>query len=248
MNVMGSTAAPDPGAQTPRWISAPMRIIGDYAFVPLEVHRRFGKRKWAKIDLHNIERVERLWWRPEAGGRTFYAVAKSGKTLPHHHMKMHAFIVRAEHGERWDHINGDGLDNTEANLRLCSQAENARNRRKTNASWVTSRFKGVSITAAGRWCAQITTDGVRTHLGLFTTEAEAAQAYDAAAIERHGAFAKTNLDLGLYEHQAPIVEPSTGHRMARPVRRLPFVEPVLDSAERLLAEHQAERERRLRRA
>lgn len=241
---MGSIAAPDPGAPTPVWTSAPMRIVGDYAFVPLEVHRSYGKRKWARIDIASIERVERLWWRPVAGGRTFYAKATSGKTLPKHHMNMHAFIVRAEHGERWDHINGDGLDNTFENLRLCSQAENARNRRKTNASWVTSHFKGVSATASGRWSADIRSNGISTHLGVFSSQAEAAMAYDAEAVKQHGAFAKTNLDLGLYEFQEEPIEPSTLFVAAQPVRRQEYIDPVMRGAERRLRLEAEDRRRR----
>ena len=49
-----------------------------------------------------------------------------------------------------DHINGDGLDNHRANLRVCSHAENMRNSRKRVNN--KSGFKGVSWNKAkGKW-------------------------------------------------------------------------------------------------
>ena len=77
-----------------------------------------------------------------------------------------------------DHINGDGLDNRRANLRLVTAAENHRNigLRKHN----TSGFLGVTWSVrAKRWYAQIgtTVNGKRKtiSIGLFKT-AEAANA------------------------------------------------------------------------
>eukprot|EP00953_Heterococcus_sp_UTEX-ZZ885_P014619 8276-Heterococcus_DN1.PRE.1 len=55
-----------------------------------------------------------------------------------------------------------------------------------------SQFRGVRPRAGGRWDAAITAGGTRTIVGNFSSEQEAARAYDAAARELHGAAAKLN--------------------------------------------------------
>jgi hypothetical protein len=93
-----------------------------------------------------------------------------------------------------DHINGDPLDNRKSNLRVCTQAENLRNRRK-RAKPTSSKFKGVSRHTISRqkpWLAKIKSDGKTIYLGTFETEEQAAEAYDRAALERFGTFAHLN--------------------------------------------------------
>ena len=90
-----------------------------------------------------------------------------------------------------DHINGDGSDNRIANLRMASNAENLRNRGATSIS--TSLRKGVTWNKVlGKWQAQIKANYKNRYLGVFDCLDAAAAAYDAAALEVHGAFAKTN--------------------------------------------------------
>lgn len=54
-----------------------------------------------------------------------------------------------------------------------------------------SRYRGVT-SWRGRWRARISVAGQTLHLGSFTTEIDAAQAYDAAARLYHGAQARLN--------------------------------------------------------
>lgn len=91
-----------------------------------------------------------------------------------------------------DHINGDGLDNTRNNLRAVTPAENLRNQRLRKDN--TSGFKGVSR-HEGRWRARVRVDGKYTHVGLFDSAEDAARAYDEAARNMHGIFARTNEEL-----------------------------------------------------
>lgn len=86
-----------------------------------------------------------------------------------------------------DHINGNGLDNRKKNLRICTQAQNVRNRAP-----IKGRYKGVSSRGGGVWRARITVDGRMIYLGDHLSEIAAAKAYDQAAIRFHGEFARLN--------------------------------------------------------
>jgi hypothetical protein len=90
-----------------------------------------------------------------------------------------------------DHVNGDGLDNRRSNLRPASPRQNNANLRLARNN--TSGFKGVSFhKQTGRFRAALNTNGKCIHLGLFSTAEEAAHAYDVAAIQLWGEFARPN--------------------------------------------------------
>lgn len=89
-----------------------------------------------------------------------------------------------------DHINHDGLDNRKANLRVCSQTENKRNRRG-NARRKFDLPKGVTFEKRGnghRFRAQINVDGVRIRSASFSTSDEARQEYIRLSRLHHGEF------------------------------------------------------------
>ncbi|MDH4202121.1 MAG: AP2 domain-containing protein [Phycisphaerae bacterium] len=114
---------------------------------------------------------------------TFYAVRKErGRTI-----RMHREIMGAGPEQVVDHINHDGLDNRRCNLRVCRHAENVRNQRGQRGR--SSRYKGVSRDRRGKWRAQIWYNGQHFYLGLFESEAAAAEAYNAKARELFGEFA-----------------------------------------------------------
>jgi hypothetical protein len=88
-----------------------------------------------------------------------------------------------------DHINCDGRDNRLANLREATASGNGANRKVSRNN--TSGLKGVHWAAdCGRWCAQIRVHGKRRNLGYFSTKAEAGAAYQRAAMEAFGEFAR----------------------------------------------------------
>jgi hypothetical protein len=84
-----------------------------------------------------------------------------------------------------DHKNGDGYDNSWANLRVADQTKQNWNRRipKSNASG----HKGVSRDH-NSWKATISVNKKPRHLGCFSSADDAAAAYNAAARELHGEF------------------------------------------------------------
>ena len=82
-----------------------------------------------------------------------------------------------------DHINGDGLDNRPANLRLVTPTENRANAKLSKRN--KSGFRGVSQRGS-RWIAQIGINGRKKYLGTYTTPMDAAQAYNRAAMRIWG--------------------------------------------------------------
>lgn len=97
---------------------------------------------------------------------------------------MHREIVDAP---EVDHRNGDRVDNRRANLRAATHLQNCQNARPKGQS----RFKGVSRYRE-RWHARIKVPGRRIDLGSFHDEESAARAYDVAAREHFGEFARLN--------------------------------------------------------
>ena len=91
-----------------------------------------------------------------------------------------------------DHIDGDSSNNAIENLRACTQSQNGGNSKPTNNA--SSPYKGVGWhSAAKKWEAYITSDTKKKkYLGVYGSEEEAAKAYDRAAVERWGCFAKVN--------------------------------------------------------
>lgn len=123
------------------------------------------------------------------GGQPVYA-RRAGKTASGKKVTilMHAFICGYS---RPDHVDGDGLNNQRLNLRLATHGQNNANRRKAHGK--SSVFLGVNWKQTNnKWCAQIKQDGKKRHIGLFKDEFDAATAYNFAALEAHGDFARFN--------------------------------------------------------
>lgn len=104
-------------------------------------------------------------------------------------MKLSRFLLNVTDPTTFvDHINHNTLDNRKSNLRVCTNAENSRNR------IVKSPYKGVSKNGK-RYRARIEVDGNKICLGTYNTPEEASQAYDIAAKNLHKDFALTNSDI-----------------------------------------------------
>jgi len=125
----------------------------------------------------------------------WYGVDTGGKRL-RRTVRMARVILDAQPGEQVDHIERPAhgakvVDNRRSNLRLATHAQNMRNQRIRKGG--SSRHKGVCFHRKERcWRAQITVNGRQIHIGRYHVEADAADAYDAAAIKHHGQFAQLN--------------------------------------------------------
>lgn len=134
-----------------------------------------------------------LGWYAQKGHRTFYADRKlpsvDGKQKTE---RIHQVIARRMGivGPP-DHIDRDGLNNRRGNLRPDPDRHNSANQRRRSDN--TSGYKGVSFREdKGRWRTQIKVGGKVFHLGYYTDEIEAAEAYDRAALAAFGEFALLN--------------------------------------------------------
>ena len=108
-----------------------------------------------------------------------------------HQLVAREWMLNPEGKRCVDHIDGNRTHNHFENLRWASSSENSRNMKKhTDGSSV---YKGVCYcNKSKKWKSRIRVDGKEKHLGYFTDEREAAKAYDTAAIEHYGVFAKLN--------------------------------------------------------
>ena len=140
-----------------------------------------NKSTFALVDDSDFECVNQWKWHLDITG---YAVRKpkSGKIY------MHRLLLNVG-AKQVDHINGNTLDNRRSNLRPSTIAENRRN--KGPKSENTSGYKGVTK-RKNKWIAQISANGTGYYLGIFDNKESAAKAYNKAATQLHGEFAKLN--------------------------------------------------------
>lgn len=109
-----------------------------------------------------------------------------------YHIKgMHHILCNTPKGMRTDHINGDMLDNRRANLRISTNQGNSANRDKYSNN--KSGYKGVYwYEPAKRWRSNIRVNYKLIDLGYYRTKEEAALAYNKAASEHFGEYARLN--------------------------------------------------------
>ena len=149
--------------------------------------------KIALIDDEDYELVSRHTWYAYKGKYTFYVVTAIGGRRNPQTLLMHRLILGLDFGDKLhvDHINSNGLDNRRSNIRIATRQQNGRNQRPHGDA--VSGFKGIYYHKNRRkWVAKIQVDGKQLHLGVFLDEADAAQAYDEAAIKYFGRFARLN--------------------------------------------------------
>jgi hypothetical protein len=88
------------------------------------------------------------------------------KMLTVHRLVACAFINNPNDKECVDHIDNNRTNNHISNLRFATPKENSQNRKLCSRN--TSNIKGVYFSKrAEKWCARITIDGIRIHIGYY---------------------------------------------------------------------------------
>lgn len=158
----------------------------EYALIPLT------RGQVATVDLVDCGRVSKHKWQSDWDkctrkyyARTSLPTVKGKQT----HTSMHRFLLGLQPGEKGkgDHRNLNPLDCRSRNLRIATDAQNARNCRLPAHN--TSGFKGVSR-YKGKFMARIRVNDKLIHLGTYLTAESAHEAYCHAAKLHHGEFAR----------------------------------------------------------
>jgi len=106
-------------------------------------------------------------------------------------VRMHIFIMGKIEGLCIDHINGKKTDNRRCNLRHVTTGQNQFNQAACRGG--SSQYKGVVWHKVRKiWQAYIKINRKQHYLGIYRNEADAAMAYNEAAINYFGEYARLN--------------------------------------------------------
>lgn len=140
---------------------------------------------YAFIDDEDFNKLSKNRWHLTVGG--YVRSAQTGNNSKK--ILMHREIMGAKKGQFIDHINGNPLDNRKENLRFCTHAENRLNNKMpiTNSTG----FKGIYF-QDNKWTVRIKVRHKQIYLGRYSSKLDAAKAYQLAAHNLLGAFARGN--------------------------------------------------------
>lgn len=141
------------------WDRNEIEIVDDYAEIYIYNNKCVEVGR-TKIDIEDIEKVKEYKWH-YANKQKYVEARIDGKNV-----RLHRLIMKAPAGKEVDHINRDVLDNRKMNLRVCTRAENAKNRALEVKN--TSGYSGVTWHRTHKkWMASIQVDNEVVHLGYF---------------------------------------------------------------------------------
>lgn len=154
-------------------------VEGDVAYIEIK-----GMR--VLVDAADVPLVSQYRWHIDNSG--YVDSTNRGDCVA-----MHRLIMGLAKGDarEVDHRDRKPWDNRRSELRIATSSQNKMN--SGGHKVATSAFKGVSWDATrGKWKAQIKAAGRPRFIGRFTTEEDAAAAYDSEAAKAFGEFAFLN--------------------------------------------------------
>lgn len=143
------------------------------------------------VDDESVSLVNAYKWRVDDKGNRVYFSRRIYIDKKKTYASLHRILADCKNndGKVVDHINGNTLDNRKCNLRVCTMAENTRNRKMQKNN--TSGIKGVSYNKRDkRWTAHIRINNKQIHLGNYIDKYEAFEAYKKASVKYHGEYGR----------------------------------------------------------
>lgn len=139
----------------------------------------------ALVDDEDYPRCNKVTWNLNNKG---YAQGRWSGEL----VFLHRFVLWIFDKQLVDHEDRNPLNCQKYNLRPCNKAQNMGN----SIAKQGRQFKGTRWHFRDKkWSAQIGFNGKTIHLGTFDVEISAAKAYDIAALQYFGEFARINFNL-----------------------------------------------------
>jgi len=158
---------------------------------------------WAEYFQYDHD-TGRIWWKKNHG-KSIKAGDETGTSATSHgyaQVMFHGITITAHrlawflfYGE-WstrrrqvDHINGIRTDNRISNLRIATQSQNSANSNGRGKQ----KYKGVTWNKpCSKWRVMLMYQKKHIHIGMYDSDVEAATAYDNAARQYWGDYARVN--------------------------------------------------------
>ena len=149
-----------------------------------------------KVDFQDEELLRKYSWHSQRRRGEYAYLARQTRRVNGRQRTVyfHKEILSISANSKYqvDHKDGDIQDNRRSNLRKCTPSQNRQNSKVPTTS--TCGYKGVHLSYGGQYRARIGIPNTtkKVNLGMFKTAEEAAQAYDNAAGQMYGEFARMN--------------------------------------------------------
>lgn len=150
-----------------------------------------SQNKVALIDDVDYPKVSvHKWFAERRNNGRIYAVTNILTPKGKRPLRMHRLIA-GKNGFDVDHRDRDGLNNRRKNLRACTRSQNLMNQLKRKACL--SIYKGVTFVKEKKlWRASIDINLSKKFIGYFSSEKDAALAYNAMARKLFGDYHRPN--------------------------------------------------------